>query len=111
MDAPAEKIGKMKNKLSREDRYGNPASQQRRDLAMEMLSRIERLKYNLERKLEAASVLDNSGASIAADQLLDAMFQRVFGAMYLSHWPALAPEKWRGASDLPDDITTYQATM
>jgi serine/threonine protein kinase len=111
MDAPAEKIGKMKNKLSREGRYGNPASQERRDLAMEMLSRIERLKYNLERKLEATSALNNSGASIAADQLLDAMFQRVFGAMYLSRWPALAPEKWRGTSDLPDDITTYQATM
>jgi serine/threonine protein kinase len=111
MDAPAQKIGKMKNKLSREGRYGGSASQKRRDLAMEMLSRIEQLKYRLERKLVAASSLNTSGAPIVADQLLDAMFQRVFRAMYLSRWPALAPEKWRGTSDLPDDITTYQATM
>jgi serine/threonine protein kinase len=111
MDAPAEKIGKMKNKLGREGRYGDMASRQRRDLAMEMLSRIEQLKYHFERKLEAVSVLETSGAPIMADQLLDAMFQRVFGAMYISHWPALAPEKWRRASDLPDDITTYQATI
>ncbi len=111
MDAPAQKIGKMKNKLSREGRYGDSASRKRRDLAMEMLSRIEQLKVHLERKLEAASRLKASGAPIAADQLLDAMFQRVFSAMYLSRWPVLAPEKWRGTSDLPDDITTYQATM
>lgn len=111
MDAPAKKIGKMKNKLSREGRYGDATSKKRRDLAMEMLSRIEQLKYRLERKLEAASVLKTSGAPIAADQLLDAMFQRVFSDMYLYRWPALAPEKWRGTADLPDDITTYQATM
>ncbi|MGD9006978.1 MAG: hypothetical protein PVG41_03600 [Desulfobacteraceae bacterium] len=111
MDAPAKKIGKMKNKLSREGRYEDAASQKRRDLAMEMLSRIEHLKSSLERKLEAVSALQTSGAPIGADQLLDAMFQRVFSAMYLSRWPALTPEKWRGATDLPDDITTYQATM
>jgi hypothetical protein len=111
MDAPAKKIGKMKNKLSREGRYEDSASQKRRDLAMEMLSRIEQLKSRLERKLEAASVLKTSGAPIGADQLLDAMFQRVFSTMYLSRWPALTPEKWRGTADLPDDITTYQATM
>jgi serine/threonine protein kinase len=111
MDAPAKKISKMKNKLSREGRYEDSASQKRRDLAMEMLSRIERLKSRLERKLEAAAALKTSGAPIGADQLLDAMFQRVFSAMYLSRWPALTPEKWRGTADLPDDITTYQATM
>jgi serine/threonine protein kinase len=111
MNAPSEKIGKMKNKLSREVRSGDSASRQRRDLAMEMLSRIEQMRYQFERKLEAASLLDTSGAPIAADQLLDAMFQSVFNAMYLSRWPALAPQKWRGTSDLPDDITTYQATI
>jgi serine/threonine protein kinase len=111
MDAPAEKIGKMKNKLSREGRFENSTSRKRRDLAMKMLSRIEQLKYRLERKLEAVSALKTSGAPIGADQLLDAMFQRVFSAMYLSRWPALTPEKWRGTADLPDDITTYQATM
>jgi hypothetical protein len=78
---------------------------------MEMLSRIEQLKNRLERKLEAVSALKTIGAPIMADQLLDAMFQRVFSAMYLSRWPALTPEKWRGTGELPDDITTYQATM
>lgn len=111
MDAPAKKITQMKKKLTRERRYGDAASQKRRGLAMDMLARIELLKSRLERKLEAVSVLKASGSAIAADQLLDAMFQRVFKVMYLSRWPALTPEKWSGATDLPDDITTYQATM
>lgn len=111
MDAPAKKIGKMKNKLNREGRYEDATSRKRRDLAMEMLSHIEQLKYRLERKLKAVSALKTSGAPVVADQLLDAMFQRVFSAMYLSRWPVLKPEKWRGTTDLPSDITTYQATL
>jgi serine/threonine protein kinase len=111
MNAPAEKIIKMKNKLGREKKFGDPASRKRREQAMDMLTCIEQIKSRLESKLQAAAALKAAGRPIEAEQLLDAMFQRVFSAMYLPRWPALVPEKWRGTADLPADITTYQATM
>ena len=110
LDAPAEKIRQMKNKLAPE--IENPADRvDQRSQALAFFERLELLKNHLQRKLEAAAALKATGDPIAADQLLEAMFQRVFSFMYPAEWPALTPAKWRGATHLPTDITTYQATM
>ena len=79
--------------------------------ALELLKRIESLKSGLQRKLEAAAALKANAGSIAADQLLQAMFEKVFNSMYLSHWSPPEPAKWPGKSELTTDIATYQATM
>jgi hypothetical protein len=110
MDAPVEKIGRMKQKLLEEKRSADwPPHQRVR--ALEVLDRIEQLKIGLQRKLEAAAALKSTMGSITADQLLESMFESVFSAMYLPHWPDLTPAKWRGSSSLQEDIETYQATM
>jgi serine/threonine protein kinase len=110
MDAPVEKIGRMKKKLLEEKRSGGWRPEQRVQ-ALEVLDRIEQLKTRLQRKLEAAAALKTTGEGISADQLLEAMFECVFSAMYLPHWPDLTPAKWSGVATLNEDIETYQATM
>ena len=110
MDAPVEKIGRMKKKLLAEKRSGGWRARQRVQ-ALEVLDRIEQLKIRLQRKLEAAAALKTTVGAISADQLLEAMFERVYSAMYLPHWPHLTPAKWSGVSSLQEDIETYQATM
>lgn len=110
MDATANKIAMMKVKLIRNAKAGDPPSGQRQK-AYTLLEQIEKLKTELERKLEAAAALKATGAPVPADQLLAALFQNVFSAMYLPKWTPLTPAKWHGKSDLPGDIDTYQATM
>jgi serine/threonine protein kinase len=110
MDAPADKIAKMKNKLGRDDKGLDKRSGQRQK-ALDLLEQIQRLKTRLERKREAAAVLKATGAPIAADQLLEAMFYKVGSVMHLSKWPEPTPVKRHRRVDLPTDIATYQATM
>ncbi len=110
LDVPVEKISRMKSKLLREA-PGKGWRSQRRVQALEVLDRVERLKARMQRKLEAAAALKATGGAIGADQLLEAMFEWVFSAMYPPNWPDPKPAKWTGSSDLPEDITTYQATM
>lgn len=110
LDAPVEKISKMKLKLQEEEQHGGWRAQQRAQ-ALGVLDNVEHLKSRLQRKLEAAAALKATGGAVGADQLLEAMFEHVFGAMYLPTWPDLQPAKWTGRSNLPEDITTYQATM
>ena len=110
VDAPAGKIAKMKVKLVRTAK-GSDRQSGKRKKALGLLERIEDLKTELERKLEAAAALEATGAPVAADQLLAALFQRVYTAMYLPKWPELTLTKWHGPSNLPDDMDTYQATM
>ncbi len=110
LEASAEKIGQMKSRLAQELSVGGDQPGQR-EAALRFFRQLERLKHLHERKLEAAAALKASGSPISADQLLEAMFQRVFSFMYLPAWPALKPFKRRGFSNLTVDITTYQATL
>jgi serine/threonine protein kinase len=110
LEAPVEKIQKMTRKLSQEQPGSNERVKQSQQ-ALELLERIGTLKNRLQRKLEAAAALKTNAGSIPCDQLLEAMFERVFSVMYLSHWPPAEPDKWQGKSELPTDIATYQATM
>lgn len=110
VEAPVEKIRKMTQKLSeKQPRSGEPADQHRQVLTL--LEHIEKLKDRLQRKLEAAAALKAGTRRISSDQLLEAMLEKVFSAMYLSHWTSPEPAKWSGKSKLPSDINTYQATM
>lgn len=108
-NAPVEKIRQMKNKVAQEINSAGTAPHQ--DQVFSLLEQLEIDKDHLQRKLEAAAALKTTATSMAADQLLEAMFEHVFATMYLSHWPALNPAKWTGHSHLPIDVTTYQATM
>jgi hypothetical protein len=110
IEAPVEKIHKMTKKLA-DAQPGSAEHTRQRRQALELLEHILSLKTRLQRKLEAAAALKAKAVSIAADQLLEAMFERVQNTMYLPHWNVPQPAKWGGKSDLPDDITTYQATM
>jgi hypothetical protein len=110
LDAPVEKIGRMKKKLLEEKDRGSWRAEQRVQ-ALELLDRIEQLKGRLQRKLEAAAALKATAGAISADQLLEAMFEHVYHTMYLPHWPGLTPSKWSGTGSLNEDIETYQATM
>ncbi len=110
LDASTDKIGKMKKKLAQEMQSSAERAQQRSQ-ALEFFEQLEQYKYQLQRKLEAAAALKSTGSPIGADQLLPAMYERVFSYMYPTHWPALTPTKWQGSAHLPTDITTYQATM
>jgi serine/threonine protein kinase len=110
IEAPVGKIQKMTKKLSDAQPGSGERAKQRQE-ALELLERIQSLKSRLERKLEAAAALKAKAGRIAADQLLEAMFERVQSAMYLPHWTLPQPAKWSGQSDLPTDIATYQATM
>jgi serine/threonine protein kinase len=110
IEAPVEKIRKMTQKLSEKQAgTGEPTGQRRQALAL--LEGIEKLKDRLQRKLEAAAALKAGARSISSDQLLEAMLEKVFSAMYLAHWTKPEPAKWNGKSKLPSDINTYQATM
>ena len=106
LEASAEKIRHMKHKL-----ISDSQKAQQYEAILDFFKHLQLLKDHLQRKLEAAAQLKATGAPIAADQLLEAMFQHVFGILYLSDWPAMAPAKWRGSVNLPADITAYQATM
>ncbi len=109
-DAAVEKIQKMTKKLSGTPPGGRQTKQHQQ--ALELLECIQALKSRLQRKFEAAAALKAKAGRIPADQLLEAMFDRVQSAMYLSHWTTPQPAKWRGKIELPaDDIATYQATM
>jgi serine/threonine protein kinase len=111
LEAPVEKIHKMTRKLSQEQPGANERVKQRQD-ALDLLERIETLKGRLQRKLEAAAALKANAGRITADQLLEAMFERVFNIMYLPHWSSPEPTKWQGPSNLSaENIATYQATM
>jgi hypothetical protein len=110
LDASVEKIGVMKERLL-EEKSSNAARGQQLEKALSVMVRIEDQKRRLQRKLEAAALLKTDSGAISADQLLEAMFQRVFSEMYLPHWPAVEPAAWSGKSDMRLDITTYQATM
>ena len=110
IEAPAEKIRKMTQKLS-EKRSGTGEPTGQHQQALTLLELIERLKDRLQRKLEAAAALKAGTSRISSDQLLEAMLERVYSAMYLSHWTPPEPVKWSGKSQLPSDINTYQATM
>ncbi|MGD8845512.1 MAG: hypothetical protein PVI54_08380 [Desulfobacteraceae bacterium] len=109
LDAPVEKISAMKEKLL-EAKSNNGKRGQKLEKALSVIARIEDQKRHLRRKLEAAALLKAYAGPVAADQLLEAMFQRVFSEMYLPHWPALEPAAWRGGSGVGLDAT-YQATM
>jgi hypothetical protein len=108
-DAAVEKIRQMKNKVAQEMDSAGAAAHQ--DQVFGLLEQLEINKDHLQRKLEAAAALKTTATSMAADQLLEAMFEHVYATMYLSHWPVLNPAKWTGRSHLPIDVTTYQATM
>ncbi|MGD9366001.1 MAG: hypothetical protein PVH87_09910 [Desulfobacteraceae bacterium] len=110
LDATVEKIGLMKKKLSQE-KPGSIQRNRQREKALAVLDRIEVKKKRLQRKLEAAAALKAIVGTISADQLLEAMFEQVFTHMYLTHWPAVEPKKWKGRADVAVDVTTYQATM
>jgi serine/threonine protein kinase len=111
LDAPAEKIRKMTRKLTQEQPGAAEHAKQRHE-ALALLEQIESLKSRLQRKFEAAAALKANAGRIAADQLLEAMFERVFNLMYQAHWSPPDPVKWQGPSDLPEEnIATYQATM
>jgi hypothetical protein len=109
LDAPVEKISAMKEKLL-EAKSINGKRGQKLEKALSVIARIEDQKRHLRRKLEAAALLKAYPGPVAADQLLEAMFQRVFSEMYLPHWSALEPAAWRGGSGVGLDAT-YQATM
>ena len=111
LDASVQKIHKMTLKLSQARQPEDSERSRQRQQALELLEHIGSLKSRLQRKLEAAAALKANAGSIAADQVLEAMFERVFNAMYLPHWSPPKPAKWQGTSELPDDIATYQATM
>jgi serine/threonine protein kinase len=110
IEASVEKIEKMTKKLS-DAQPGSGEHTKQRQQALELLEQIQSAKNRLQRKLEAAAALKAKAGRIAADQLLEAMFERVQTAMYLPHWTMPQPAKWSGKSDLPTDIATYQATM
>jgi serine/threonine protein kinase len=110
LDVSAEKITAMKQKLLQESPHGRKRKEHH-DKAIAVLVHIEEQKRALQRKLEAAASLKTKVGAIAADQLLEAMFERVFSSMYLAHWPMVDPAKWRGDDDGRLDIATYQATM
>ncbi len=109
-DAPAKKIAMMKQKLLGNGRDGGGRSAQRQK-AFDLLEQIEHLKIRMERKFEAAATLKATSATIAVDQLLEAMFQKVFSEMHLANWPGLSLSKWQGGASSAEDMTTYQATM
>ncbi len=109
LDAPVEKIRLMKKKLM--GGAHQIQSQQQQKKALEVLDRIEKEKARLQRKLEAAAALKVMVRSIPADQLLEAMFWRVYHAMYRPHWPLTAPVMETERPDADVDITTYQATI
>jgi hypothetical protein len=110
LEASADKIGQMKNRLAQEStaRGEQPSH---REAVLTFFQQLERLKHYHQNKLEAAAALKTTAAPIAADQLLESMFQHVASFMYLPSWPALKPSKWRGVTNLPTDIATYQATI
>jgi serine/threonine protein kinase len=109
LDAPVEKISAMKDKLVA-GKSKIVFSGRQRDKALSIIVRIENQKKHLRRKLEAAAMLKAYAGPIPADQLLEAMLQRVFNTMYLPHWPVVEPAAWGGA-DVGVDVTTYQATL
>lgn len=110
LDVSVEKITAMKQKLLQESPQGNKRKE-RHEQAIVILNRVEEQKRSLQRKLEAAASLKAKVGAIAADQLLEAMFERVFTSMYLSRWPVVDPAKWSGGADGRFDMATYQATM
>jgi serine/threonine protein kinase len=106
LDASADKIRQMRTRLDQDSQ-----SRQQREQALAFFLRLEAMKDHLQRKLEASAALKAAADPISADQVLEAMFQRVFSAMYLPHWPQLEPARWSANSDVPIDIATYQATL
>lgn len=110
LDVSVDKITAMKQKLLQETPH-DAKKMARHEKAISVLVRIEEQKRSLQRKLEAAASLKVKVGAIAADQLLEAMFDRVFTSMYLSHWPAVDPVKWSGGGGRRLDMATYQATM
>lgn len=103
-EASAEKIGQMKNRLLRDAHLA-------RDPILLFFELFEKLKTRQEEKSLTLAALSAPRPTMQADQLLEAMFQRVFATMYPSHWPALAPTPYGRRVLLDPDITTYQATM
>lgn len=103
-EASAEKIGQMRSKLAQDQDLP-------KDPILLYFELFERLKTRLEHKQRALATLSAPNASIGADHLLEAMFQRVRNAMYPLHWPALSPSIYGRRTGLDPDITTYQATM
>ena len=110
LDASVEKIGLMKRKLIREKPSSIQRNQQR-EKALKVLGRIEDEKLCLKRKLEAAAALKSMVGTISADQLLEAMFQQVYQALFLPHWPVAESVQWNERLGADVDITTYQATI
>ena len=109
-EASAEKISQMRTKLTQEMESGEDKALHRGEVLL-YFELLEKLKARLESLQRAEASLNTPNATITADQLLEAMFQRVFTTMYLSHWPALAPDLYGSRAFLAEDITTYQATM
>jgi hypothetical protein len=103
-EASAHKIGQMRTRLAQDEDLP-------KDPILLYFELFERLKTRLERKQRALATISAPRAEISADHLLETMFERVLTAMYPSHWPALAPEKYGRRTLLEPDITTYQATM
>ena len=109
-EASTKKIGQMKNRLIQERDSGSGLDPNRGD-ALIFFKHLERLKNDIGRKESAMATLGTPYPTMAADLLLEAMFQRVFQHMYPSHWPALTPSKYRSTAYMAMDITTYQATL
>jgi hypothetical protein len=103
-EASAHKIGQMRTRLAQDEDLP-------KDPILLYFELFERLKTRLEHKQRALATISAPRAEISADHLLETMFERVVTAMYPSHWPALAPEKYGRRTLLDPDIATYQATL
>jgi hypothetical protein len=103
-EASAHKIGQMRTRLAQDEELP-------KDPILLYFELFERLKTRLEHKQRALATISAPRAEISADHLLETMFERVLTAMYPSHWPALAPEKYGRRTLLDPDIATYQATL
>lgn len=103
-EASAEKIGQMRSRLAHDQDLP-------KDPILLYFELFERLKTRLEHKQRALSTISAPGATVGADHLLEAMFQRVRTIIYPTHWPALSPAIYGRRVSLDPDITTYQATM
>jgi hypothetical protein len=109
-EATAERIASMRARLHQETYGAGHSSGQHFEL-LRFLEELEAAKRQLERLRATLAELHASQASIPADHLLHAMFQRVFGCMYLAHWPCIVPNKWAGKANVAPGIATYQATL
>ncbi|MCP4747628.1 MAG: hypothetical protein GY874_16030 [Desulfobacteraceae bacterium] len=108
--ATASKIRLMKTKLESEH-HKRSQSKLEHTKIIKFFSQIINYKYRLSKKKQAGLALKD-GTAIAADQLIETMFEYVFLAMHRPNWPELALHKLDTTHDhAVKDISTYQATI